>query len=597
MLLPALIVNQIKDSILDFKNTYFLSISPQESSLARRLRPRSKTPTAASTFTSDDKKGQKGKAEKNGPIKLQSHFHSKNKKVDTEVEVFTSTSLVSLVKLMHPYCLKLHVEEGDKAKTRPTVFSQEEVLRYERPTEESDEEINVVSDDEAPVREGKKGDEVDGRRDRGQVLKSVLLNGSSCTSSPSRGKKRVSFGPVQVASLDELVENGLNERNPTGCPTSETVSAPPSSTNTLQNRASEASAASSDVHCNETTEDQQRKGRAKAKSLSLQQYRQLRQKRQHPLEKQGNYTTKWPSVPEPPKELTPILCLQKQDSCRPKKGHHRPDRHEPDYTSPCRVSSPHRLHSRPNRHSTDAKVISPASPLPDTTLPESRRSPAKKPTQLSSDPPNPVLLRLPVLQIALAPTSSSSSASKVEFSSADSSLQGNRQLQEIQNESTAAALQRQAFSSELNPQVSPLIKDCHQESTSLLQDTKAVFTEIPPADSSPSQEQETSRCVKPQIQKRSLSSPEEAQHSARTPQAPSPDPQRPMKRSSVTPHFSQPLQSHIEAPGSAAEVQTHSMSPPEEPPPPECRVQGATGNSGTLKGVVSHFGKVVSRSW
>ncbi|XP_030578902.1 peroxisome proliferator-activated receptor gamma coactivator-related protein 1 isoform X5 [Archocentrus centrarchus] len=345
------------------------------------------------------------------------------------------------------------------------------------------------------------------------------------------------------------------------------------------------------MNCNKTTEDQQPKGQAKAKSLSLQQYRQLRQRRQPLVEKQGNNTTKWPSVPEPPKELTPILCLQKQNSCRPKTAHHYPDLRKPDYMSSCRVSSTHRLqpsearsstHSRLNRQSTESKVISPTSPLAGGIVPERKKSPVKKPTPLSSDPPNPVLLPLPVLQIASPSTSNSSSASKVEFSSRDSSLQGNRQLQEIHNESSAATLQRQTFSSELNPQVSALIKDCNQESTALLQDMKTVFTEIPPDDSSTSQEQKTSQCIKPQIQKCSLSSLKDSQPLARTPPALSPDTKRPIKCSSVTPHFSQPLQSHIDASGSATEVQTHSMSPPEEPPPPQsgCRVQGATAGSG-----------------
>lgn len=532
-------------------------------------------------------------------FKLQGQmFHPKNKKADAEVEVFTSTSLVSLVKLMHPYCLKLRVEEGDQPRTHPTIFSQEEVWKYERPTGDSDEEINVVSDDEAPVRETKIRDEIDERRDSGQVLKSVLLNGNS-RSPPSKGKKRVSFGPVRVASLDES-ENGLNESDPTNCHTSESESLPLNSTNTLENPAIEASATSSEVNYNKT-EDQQPKAQTKARSLSLQQYRQLRQKRQPLVEKQGNYTTKWPSVPEPPKELTPILCLQKQNGCKPKMPHHYPDPRKPDFKSSHLASSPRKLHSseaksstyvnhsRLNHQRTESKVLSPASPLPDI-LHESQKSPVKKPTILSSDPPNPVLLSLPVLQAASPSTSNSSSAPKVEFLSRDSSLQSNRQPQELHTESSAAPLQRQTCSSELNPQVSPLIKDYSQESIAPLQDTKTAFSEIAD-DSYISQEQENSQGIKSHIQKCSLSPPKGPQRLPETPQAPSPDAQRPVKCSSVSPHFSQPL-THIDS-GAVTEVLTHSMSPPEEPPPPQsrCRVQGATADSGKHKGVVSHFRK------
>ncbi|KAM9847607.1 peroxisome proliferator-activated receptor gamma coactivator-related protein 1 [Aulostomus maculatus] len=48
----------------------------------------------------------------------------------------------------------------------------------------------------------------------------------------------------------------------------------------------------------------------KPKSLSLEEYRRLRQqKKPVPLEKQDNSSTKWPSLPELPKELPPIPCL------------------------------------------------------------------------------------------------------------------------------------------------------------------------------------------------------------------------------------------------------------------------------------------------
>ncbi|GLD66497.1 peroxisome proliferator-activated receptor gamma coactivator-related protein 1, partial [Lates japonicus] len=48
----------------------------------------------------------------------------------------------------------------------------------------------------------------------------------------------------------------------------------------------------------------------KPKSLSLEEYRRLRQqKKPAPVEKQDNSSTKWPSLPELPKELPPIPCL------------------------------------------------------------------------------------------------------------------------------------------------------------------------------------------------------------------------------------------------------------------------------------------------
>ncbi|KAG7236375.1 hypothetical protein INR49_001072 [Caranx melampygus] len=59
----------------------------------------------------------------------------------------------------------------------------------------------------------------------------------------------------------------------------------------------------------------------KPKSLSLAEYRRLRQqKKPMPVEKQDDNSTKWPSLPELPKELPPIPCLpdpSPKDSRRP----------------------------------------------------------------------------------------------------------------------------------------------------------------------------------------------------------------------------------------------------------------------------------------
>lgn len=59
----------------------------------------------------------------------------------------------------------------------------------------------------------------------------------------------------------------------------------------------------------------------KPKPLSLQQYRLLRQqKRPAPLEKAGDNSTKWPSLPEAPKELPPIPCLPQPSPKDPRKA-------------------------------------------------------------------------------------------------------------------------------------------------------------------------------------------------------------------------------------------------------------------------------------
>ncbi|XP_016401027.1 peroxisome proliferator-activated receptor gamma coactivator-related protein 1-like isoform X1 [Sinocyclocheilus rhinocerous] len=63
----------------------------------------------------------------------------------------------------------------------------------------------------------------------------------------------------------------------------------------------------------------------KPKPLSLQQYRLLRQqKKPEPVDKTEDYSTKWPKLPEPPKELPPIPCLPDPNPRDPRKTMHTP---------------------------------------------------------------------------------------------------------------------------------------------------------------------------------------------------------------------------------------------------------------------------------
>ncbi|XP_077093435.1 peroxisome proliferator-activated receptor gamma coactivator-related protein 1 [Siphateles boraxobius] len=63
----------------------------------------------------------------------------------------------------------------------------------------------------------------------------------------------------------------------------------------------------------------------KPKPLSLQQYRLLRQqKKPDPVDKTEDYSTKWPKLPEAPKELLPIPCLPDPNPRDPRKTLHTP---------------------------------------------------------------------------------------------------------------------------------------------------------------------------------------------------------------------------------------------------------------------------------
>ncbi|XP_074521574.1 uncharacterized protein LOC141787184 isoform X2 [Halichoeres trimaculatus] len=441
-----------------------------ELSLAERLRPRSKSADVKCALKNEGDKEDESKRGMKSPQKTYKHqseslSSSKKRKAEPEVEVFTSSTLVSLVRIMHSYCLKLHVEEeSEKLKRDHTLFSHEEVWKYERPSEESDEEINVVSDDEVTVKETKDRKE----EDNGKLLKSVLLNGISSKATPSREKKRVSFGPVQVASFDEPEDmERLNGKNLTSQIVSKALENP-------AGPALESKRLTSDS--NSKTEALPAKGETKAKSLSLQQYRQLRQKRQPLVEKQGNYTTKWPSVSEPPKELTPILCLQGQVqiSCRPKAANGYPDvkinthrsqtsSYKTQHTStPPRPqpseAKPSTCHSRlkgPRHEPKDtASPVQCVTTGTDVPVPESKRSPTKKVTPLSVDPPNPVLLPLPASQPPSPPTHHSSSESTAVLLIKDSNQLNAMHFQETPNVSSGSALQQQPSSLKPKSEVS-----------------------------------------------------------------------------------------------------------------------------------------------
>lgn len=322
------------------------------------------------TETDGDKKGSE-KSKRSPPCLLEQQqglFCSKTSRAEAEVEVFNSTSLSNLVKIMHPYCLKLHVEEeGERLRRHRAFFSQEQVWKYERPKEGSDEEINVVSDDD------------DKRPDEKKFLRSVLQNEKS-----PRKRKRVSFGAVQVSLFEEAGLCEQKERN--------TGEAPSDGAETATGAMQEAQYVTGG-----TTEVVPLK---RAKSLSLQQYRQRQHARVPLVEQSGNYTAKWPSVSGTPQELTPILSLPGPNRCGPNTrdtGHRNiPATVAPELESKLSACLDHSKIKRSRAEScmSSHHWLSAPAVNPDVAT-KRMRSPQKRPLA-SSDPPNPVVLPLPV---------------------------------------------------------------------------------------------------------------------------------------------------------------------------------------------------------
>uniref|UniRef100_A0A667WVF5 Peroxisome proliferator-activated receptor gamma coactivator-related protein 1-like n=1 Tax=Myripristis murdjan TaxID=586833 RepID=A0A667WVF5_9TELE len=589
------------------------SLSPsqekEESIVDRLRRPRFKEQSGGEE--TDRSKGESDSLPQGFKLPIQkaldstNSFELRSKKAETEIEVFTPTSLVNLVNIMHPYCLRLHLEEEGKgwvSKSRQmtsprgkqkkdhTLSSMGEIWKYEKPTGDSDEEINVDEDDEEiPFKETKEQEEGAKRPVDPKLLKSSLLNRDSTRAQPSREKKRVSFGPVQVACFNEAMEEESNGKKLTDT----AVSAPLTSTKNpetlLGPEPEPLTKPSSENNCDtdEAVHVLPPQGETKAKSLSLQQYRQLRQKRLPLVEKQRNYTTKWPSLSETPKELTPILCLQGQK------------RHRCE-TKPC--TNEH--HSGLKHPRTESRINSPASPLPGITatlnVPENR-SPVKKRTLLSSDPPNPVLLPLPVTQpssdrAVLPSATQSSSEPKVAFLNRDPNLESTRLLQEIQTKFSTHPPKRESSSQEPKSKVLLLNQDPNLDSATLLQEIKNTFSKQPPNEErlssrSPkhcpatAQPDSISDCQKPQTQHCSQSLKKETELLPKIAQLPSADLMRQTKCPSSMPYSTPPptpVKASIQPEEKLTGVPVY-ISPSEEklsPPQFTCGVQSSTCDSG-----------------
>lgn len=121
----------------------------------------------------------------------------------------------------------------------------------------------------------------------------------------------------------------------------------------------------------------------KQKPLSLQQYRLLRQqKKPSPLEKVGDNSTKWPTLPETPKELPPIPCLPDPNPKDPRRAASTPVKKEvvPDIMPAWQPRGP----GAPP--TPQALLIPPASMLAASKKTVSCKSLSSEPTNISPQP-------------------------------------------------------------------------------------------------------------------------------------------------------------------------------------------------------------------
>uniref|UniRef100_A0A1A7WJP0 Peroxisome proliferator-activated receptor gamma, coactivator-related 1 n=2 Tax=Iconisemion striatum TaxID=60296 RepID=A0A1A7WJP0_9TELE len=129
----------------------------------------------------------------------------------------------------------------------------------------------------------------------------------------------------------------------------------------------------------------------KPKSLSLQEYRRLRQlKKPTPMEKQDHSSTKWPTLPEPPKELPPIPCLPYPKDTRhpcPKAANKEVEEIKPAWQprGPGAPPTPEALLVPPAYMISSSNKVSSAALVPK---PPQTPDPSKLPLKPSPPPPN-----------------------------------------------------------------------------------------------------------------------------------------------------------------------------------------------------------------
>ncbi|CAL8332252.1 unnamed protein product [Merluccius merluccius] len=496
-------------------------------------------------------------------------------RAEKDAEILASASLVNLVRLMHPYCLRVYREEDGTSWSRrtasssssssrpnlsPALPSQGEILRYVKPSGDSDEEIDVDLLDEETTDGGRRNVCAEAAQ-----LKSALVNRDACRSQAARDRKRVSFGPVQVTSIGDTEEEESDPNELTG-EEEETLS-PVDGSAPAPFTPPVCGPSGNQAEVTNNNAAPSSSGQVKAKSLSLQQYRQLRQTRLPLVEKQGNNTTKWPLLSETPKELPPFVFLQGTTKT------HR----DPPGTRNCggKTLSYNAHHHRSKRSRTEPKAISPSCPVLDCTA-----AVENKPTAVSSDPPNPVLLPMPATRPAasrancpLVPSTTSGSteppprAALSVLPSIGLLHEIRKQLAKMEQPTSKLALNPNSESAGLlqipevsQQQAKPLPPQCPTTHTTVTSETRKP---------------QSTECIQRPLN--------ETESLPKTPQSLDPDVKFPSSlsncaRPSAPDNVLRPVVEEKEATGTAL-----SLTCPEEHPPPSqpsCRVFPLLGDSG-----------------
>ncbi|KAG9267010.1 peroxisome proliferator-activated receptor gamma coactivator-related protein 1-like [Astyanax mexicanus] len=299
---------------------------------------------------------------------------------DEQQDGYMLVSLVDLVRHMHPYSLRVGLvkEDGSRAVCD---LQEEDVFVDVVGDDDLEDTLSTFSQhnlDSELISKTKMGLNEDSsmKRPKDQTLKMCSslseqnkddINSKILQKSAGRVKKKVSFAP-ELATVYEYQDE--DEASEFDCPDAQ---CPEDHKDTAET--------SVDHSLKAATKTTSQQSNAKPKSISLHEYRLLRQKSLPKEEKKMDYRTKWPSVPENPSELPLIPCI-------------------PGYIPP-QDNAKTSFHK--SRNSSSSSVTK-AKRNPQT----SHKSPTKQNIVQAVDPPNPVIVPLPVSIPVPAKTSSAS---------------------------------------------------------------------------------------------------------------------------------------------------------------------------------------------
>lgn len=296
----------------------------------RQLRPRIHRRTQTATVQRSDGEEEDLSETRRRPVRTFRIESDPEMYEDEQQDGFVTVSLVDLVKHMHPYSLRVAMDK-------------KESLRDVEELQEEDVFVDVVGDDDTqetslgmPVAStlsntSDLGSEQIVPHAQSPTVHSAVHNSKVCqedmlkmcspnsgeqkeedtaqrilanSGSSGRMKKKVRFAPDLASIHMYQVEDEAHECDVLDASTSA------DHTGDLQMADWDSQTSALSGNLNEVAkEPPSQNGNAKLKTLSLQEYRLLRQKKLPKEERKTDYRTKWPSVPETPKELSPIPCI------------------------------------------------------------------------------------------------------------------------------------------------------------------------------------------------------------------------------------------------------------------------------------------------